>query len=166
MLTLPQISIIDYKHRIITNIEWLQTMKHCKKHSVNPKEYHCIQIITTEVISWYKNGFDLLQGLDYTELIQKKSILIYNLIPPLYVTFPYLWTLTQNVQSPHNIENKLDELNTRLTHLGELRDCCTLCLTEAWLTHMTVSSNPRACLFTGSTAWHLRARLELEGSIQ
>ncbi|XP_072362773.1 uncharacterized protein [Scyliorhinus torazame] len=32
------------------------------------------------------------------------------------------------------IENKLDELNARLTSQREVRDCCVLCFTETWLT--------------------------------
>ncbi|XP_048414141.1 uncharacterized protein LOC125465079 isoform X2 [Stegostoma tigrinum] len=39
-----------------------------------------------------------------------------------------------NVQA---IENKLDELKTRLTYQRELRDCCVLCFTETWLTPTT-----------------------------
>ncbi|XP_048465357.1 uncharacterized protein LOC109913067 isoform X1 [Rhincodon typus] len=45
--------------------------------------------------------------------------------------------LLANIQA---IENKLDELKSRLTVQRELRDCCVLCFTETWLTRATPDS--------------------------
>ncbi|XP_060696811.1 uncharacterized protein LOC132825498 [Hemiscyllium ocellatum] len=42
--------------------------------------------------------------------------------------------LLANIQS---IENKLDEIKSRLSVQRELRDCCVLCFTETWLTRAT-----------------------------
>ncbi len=53
--------------------------------------------------------------------------------------------LLANVQS---LDNKLCELQSRISYQRETRDCCVICLTETWMSAMVPDSKQRlGCLF-------------------